>query len=147
MSRVDFYILDQGSTKGKLQFACRIVQKIRDLNLRVLVGTEDVASSQTMDRMLWTFRQDSFIPHAIIPEGGLSWEDYPVQISHVLHCHDRASVLVSLRGRAGEENLKYERVVELVSNDRGDRDSGRARYRYYRDQGIEPVTHAIGRGQ
>ncbi len=102
-------------------------------------------NSQTLDRMLWTFRQYSFIPHAIIPEGELSWEDYPVQISHDTHCHDRAEVLVNLSDHASEQNLKYDRVVELVSNDRGDRDRGRQRYRYYRDQGIEPLTHKIGR--
>jgi len=146
VSRVDFYILDQGGPKGKLQFACRIVQKIRDLNLKVLVRTEDMANSQTMDRMLWTFRQNSFIPHAIIPQGELSWEDYPVQISHDLHCHDRANVLVNLKDSAGDQNLKYERVVELVGNDQRDKDSGRGRYRYYRDQGIEPLTHNIGKG-
>ncbi|MCY4150486.1 MAG: DNA polymerase III subunit chi [Gammaproteobacteria bacterium] len=146
MSRVDFYILDQEGPKGKFQFACRIVQKVRDLDLKVLVRTENMANSQTMDRMLWTFRQNSFIPHAIIQEGGLSWEDYPVQISHDFHCHDRANVLVNLKEDAGEQNLEYDRVVELVSNDLSDKDSGRARYRYYRDRGIEPLTHNIGRG-
>ncbi|MCY4219402.1 MAG: DNA polymerase III subunit chi [Gammaproteobacteria bacterium] len=145
MSQVDFYILNQGGLKGKLQFACRIVQKVHELNLKVLVRTQDLENSQTLDRMLWTFRQYSFIPHAIIPESELSWEDYPVQISHNTHCYEQAEVLVNLNQQVSEESLQYDRVVELVSNDQRDKDSGRRRYRYYRDQGIEPLTHNMGK--
>ena len=141
MPQIDFYILGQQDLRSKLLFACKIVQKVRDKNLKALVRTSDTANSEAMDRLLWTFRQKSFIPHAIITEGELPWKDYPVQISHVHHCPSQANVLINLQEGADRQCLEYERVVELVGSDQTDKDSGRQRYRYYRDQGLEPLAH------
>lgn len=145
MPRVDFYILDQPDRRSKLQFACRLVQKIRGHDLKVLVQTSDSNQSADMDRLLWTFRQNSFIPHAITRKGDLAWADYPVQISHVHHDPGHADVLVNLREQVSEEHFRYDRVVELVGGDENDRASGRDRFRSYRDQGVEPETHRMGR--
>ncbi|MXZ80736.1 MAG: DNA polymerase III subunit chi [Gammaproteobacteria bacterium] len=144
MPQVDFYILDQADRRSKLQFACRLVQKIRGLDLKVMVQTSDSNQSAEVDRLLWTFRQNSFIPHGIIRKGALTWADYPVQISHAHHDPDHADVLVNLREQVSEEHFKYDRVVELVGGDEADRASARNRYRSYRDQGVEPKTHRMG---
>lgn len=143
MARIDFYILNQEDFKSKLHFTCKIIQKIHDLNLKVLVRTPDSAKSEIMDRLLWTFRQNSFIPHTIFSTDGVLWTDYPIQISHEHHCPDEANVLINLQEETDEEYLKYERIVELVGNNQEDKINARKRYRYYRDQGIEPHSHQV----
>ena len=147
MNQVDFYILEHADKTGKLHFACRITQKIYVLGLKVFVQTANSSQSQQLDKLLWTFSQNSFIPHGINDQGDLDWVDYPVQISHTNQHTIDADVLINLLDTVPSLYFKYGRVVELVSSETEDRKSGRIRFRSYQAQGIAPVTHKIEPGK
>lgn len=141
--QVDFYILDKSDIRGKLLFSCRIVQKAFSQGLRILVLTGTEQQSQHMDQLLWTFAQNSFIPHGRSGPQSADWRDYPVQVGHVPVATELVDVLVNLQEAVSDAVFGYRRVVEMVSDDQQDRDRGRARFRTYRARGVEPITHKI----
>ena len=59
----DFYILQ---SMQYLRFACRLLSKAYQQHYRAIAFCEDEDTAKEFDRMLWTFKDISFIPHQII---------------------------------------------------------------------------------
>ena len=105
----------------------------------MLAGSE--AQAAALDDLLWTFRQDSFIPHERYPLVGE--ESSPVLIGTVLPAEATAQVLINFAGRLPEGFERYERVVELVDQHPEVLAKSRERFRQYREQGCAPETHKL----
>jgi len=173
-AQVDFYILPQAELAAKHTYACRIANKAFGQGLTVFIATEDAAQSQAVDKLLWTFAQNSFVPHAVCDgdgdgdgdrdgdrdgdgDGDRDGDDdgdrdrdggdktrarYPVQIGHG-EAPGEFDLLISLRRDAPADYANFARVTELIIDDAEDKTAGRARFRFYRDQGLTPNTHNI----
>jgi len=140
MTRIDFYILQDHESRGRELTACRIAEKAWQQKHRVHIHTASRVQSQKIDDLLWTFKDGSFIPHELGTDtGGLC----PISISHESEpeCHD---VLINLAEEVPFFFSRFERVSEIIDQDPEGQESGRARYRFYRDRGYELDTHKIG---
>jgi len=147
MTQVDFYILPEGSDEARLTFACRLASKAVKRELGVFVLAETETEARRLDELLWTFSQNSFIPHRF------SWntEATPVAEPVIIGCADRAGeeathewdLMVNLTGEVPDAFGRYERLAEVVDADPARREHGRDRYRYYRDRGYEMKTHQL----
>ena len=138
IARVDFYVL---KTRGRDVFgrtACRLAERAWKAKYQVLVRTDSLQSAEWFDELLWTFRQDSFVPHAIAREGIRTSSDKveidrePVMISIRSTDPITADVLINLNHNAPLDHAQYPRVVEIVTGDEEAREQGRERFRYYR---------------
>ena len=147
MTRIDFYLLSQGSG-ARDGFVCRLVHKAYQLGHRLYLLTADAAHSQSLDRLLWTFNPGSFIPHQLAsssePATPASASDtVPVLIGHQeppVSCHD---TLVSLVANIPHWFSRFERIAEVVESDEAARQQARERFRYYRDRGYPLDTHQL----
>lgn len=138
MTRTDFYIL--GDSDSVPDFTCRLVEKVYNLGETVAVWLADRGEAEALDRRLWTFRQESFIPHAIADNPAEDREE-PVRL-----CPNQpaaASVLINLTGRMVPDPAAFSRIAEVVSGDESARQEARARYRAYRDAGCELKVHTM----
>lgn len=140
--RVDFYILDAGSTAERLHFACRLTEKAYGLESRVHAHMASPAEAAKLDEMLWTFRQGSFVPHEVIQAGTPARA--PVSIGSGSDHPDQGDLLVNLSGEPPAFAEKFARIAEIVGSDEASRAAGRERFKHYRELGIEPATHQIG---
>ena len=148
VDQVDFYILGATENTGKLKFACRVIQKAFSQNLKVYVKSADQSLATHVDTLLWTFSQGSFIPHTVVDSAIRDWSDYPVQLGYVEQIPEHGSfpiadVIINLCQQSQGISGEYPRVVEFVCNNPEDKQLGRERFRFYRDQGVEPSTHQI----
>lgn len=142
MERVDFYVLAGDDARERLKFACRIIDKAFNAELRVLVWAGDAAQLQSLDDLLWTFAQDSFIPHEQLgPES--NWDDSPVLLSDKILPATPADVIVNLGQELPPAVDQVARIIEIIDADESRRQSGRARFKQYRSLGIEPTTHNL----
>lgn len=133
MTRVDFYILPQADDEARWLFACRLVDKAWRLGNRLLVHTASHAIAQHLDELLWTFRTDSFLPHALLPAGKTT----PVHIGwgeDSTHHHD---LLINLGDSIPGFFSRFERVAEIVTQQPQQLADSRERYRFYRERGYE----------
>ena len=144
-AQVDFYILPHSEAAEKHRYACRIANKAFGQGMTVFIATEDAAQSAALDKLLWTFAQNSFVPHAVCDGEAKDRARYPVQIGagDAPHGPNAFDLLISLRRDAPHDYAQFARVAELIIDDADDKTAGRARFRFYREQGIAPNTHNI----
>lgn len=143
VERADFYVLEGSDARERLRFACRVVDKAFAAEQRVLVWLDDAAALQAFDDLLWTFAQDSFIPHEPLGPDSI-WEDSPVLLSCGAAPPAGVDILINLSGAVPPTAAGATRVIEIIDADPARRQAGRARFKQYRALGVEPATHNIG---
>ena len=146
MPRVDFYVLASADPAARLRFACRLVEKAWLHEHRVRVQLDAGGDGAAFDDLLWTFSDRSFVPHArLTPDAGPAGQPAPVVIADgdVAGPADR-DMLVNLAAGVPAAFQGYTRIAEVVDADEARRRRGRERFRFYREQGIEPQTHEMG---
>ena len=141
MTRVDFYSLEPDSRGDRFILACRLVERIRAQDLRVLILCPDREEARHLDRLLWTFRQENFLPHGLV--GSVDAELTPILISPDGSPESECQVLLNLARDLPNGWERFERLCDLVDNDPALRQAGRARFRAYRERGHEPTHHRI----
>jgi DNA polymerase-3 subunit chi len=138
---VDFYVLDEVSARGRLRTACRVVEKAYLAGNTVLVWHTELEELKEFDELLWTFGDGSFVPHEPIAANG--FEVAPVLLSMGTAPTFPFDVLVNLAPDVPACVASAQRVAEFLDGDPARRQAGRARFRVYKDRGIQPNTHNI----
>ena len=138
MPRIDFYILPDHSVSARPLLACRLTEKAYGLGHKIYIHTTSAEQARYLDDLLWTFRQGSFVPHALCPAPSqdaspvlLGWQSPPGGVREVL---------INLSTQVPDFFEDFERVVELVDQDPETLKQSRARFRVYRERGCEPET-------
>lgn len=142
MPRVDFYVLGGQRPNGRLLLACRLAEKAYDLGHKVYVHAAGREQAMQLDELLWTFRDGSFVPHALAPvaENDLS----PVRIGWAEQAPPPpAAVLINLGHEVPAFFNRFERVAELVDQDPETLRRSRERFRFYRMKGCSPDSHKL----
>ena len=144
--RVDFYVLSGSDAEARLRFACRLVEKAWLKRHRVRVQFDPGDELEAFDQMLWTFSDRSFVPHRRAGSG----DDAPASAPPVVVIADTADadaadgdLVVNLAAGVPPALGGWERIAEVVDSDAGRRQSGRERFRAYRERGLEPATHEM----
>ena len=139
--RIDFYVLPDQKENGRALLACRLADKAYGLGHTVYVFTASEARAAALDDLLWTFRQDSFVPHERYPLVGE--EGSPVLVGTAAPATVEAQVLINLADALPEGFERYERVVELVDQHPEVLAQSRGRFRQYRERGCLLETHKL----
>lgn len=139
MPRVDFYVLPENSSAER--FACTIANKAWQQGHTVYIQTASREVAGTMDDLLWTFNDISFLPHAVIESGKtpmervvIGWQDQPP---------GNYEVLINLTAEIPSATERFARIVEIVAGDSRQKDQARKRYKGYREQGCELHNHTL----
>jgi DNA polymerase-3 subunit chi len=139
MTQIDFYIQKQGTRGDRFAYTCRLVEHIHtSRNLRILIHCPDPRQARHLDRLLWTFRDESFLPHGLVGETDPALT--PILISADGRPEQEDQVLINLGTEVPEFFSRFERLCEPLDQDPAIRDAGRKRYAYYRDCGY-PLKH------
>ena len=108
---------------------------------QVHIHTNSRESAALMDDLLWTFRDISFIPHALADE--TVEHDCPVAIGWNGIVPSSAEILINLGADIPAFVRSFTRVMEIVVTDAASRQQSRDRYRRYRDMGFELHSHEL----
>jgi len=138
MTRIDFYTLAADSSGDRFIFTCRLLERIRAEGLRVLVYCPESEWARHLDRLLWTFREDGFLPHGLV--GQVDAEFTPVLIGADQRPPVPTEVLVNLALTPPDDLSPFARVCEPLDQTPSVLEAGRARYRHYRQLG-HPLEH------
>ncbi|MBK1722567.1 DNA polymerase III subunit chi [Thiocystis violacea] len=141
MTKIDFYSLEPESRGDRFLLTCRLVERIRASALRILIHCPDREEARHLDRLLWTFRDDSFLPHGLVDQ--VDPHLTPILISTTAAPETERQVLINLAPQVPSFVARFERVCDLVDHDPRLRDAGRERYRLYREQGHSLKHHQI----
>lgn len=140
-TRVDFYLLKNGDSTARLQFGCRLTQKAWSAGHKIYIHVANEQAAAEMDGLLWSFSQQSFIPHAVA--GSAEAAQAPVVIGTDPSSDNDNDLLVSLVDQFSQAAGNFSRVVEIVAADDSAKAHARERFKQYRELGVEPNTHKI----
>ena len=139
MARVEFHT----GVADPIGFACRLLRKAYRSGARVVV-TAPPDQLAELDRALWTFGAQEFVPHVAVRGAAPSTlARTPIWLAPRAPA-DAPPVLVNLGAEAPDEQGTFDRVIEIVGTDEASSLGGRGRWRHYVNWGVEPVHHANG---
>ena len=142
--QVDFYVLEGADAPDARQrLACRVAEKAWRRGARVYVRLDTPAEAQRFDELLWTFAQNSFVPHGLVSGDEEEDRGQPVLIGHGEGPAWCDEVLIALTADIPGGWERYRRIAECVAGGPGEIAAGRARFRRYRELGLEPQAHKI----
>jgi DNA polymerase-3 subunit chi len=139
--KVDFYVLSGSSPKLRLNVACRLAEKAYLRDLKVVILQQNVAEAKSLDEMLWTFNERSFVPHQLCIDEHLDPET-PVHLT-LESANIKADLLVNLTDRLPGGFDHYPRIAEIIDADPERRRLGRERFKTYRDLKVALDTHQL----
>jgi DNA polymerase III subunit chi len=111
--QVDFYHLTATSLERALpQIATRVVEG----GGRLLIVTEDEARLAALDRLLWTFAPESFLPHACAGAGDDARQ--PVLLAAAVEPANGARNVALVDGLWRDAALGFDRAFHFFDEDR-----------------------------
>jgi len=145
MPQVEFH----SGVAAPLHFACRLLRKAYRQGAKVVV-TAPASTLQALDRELWTFEPQEFVPHLRLKPGQLL--DAALRLTPIWLCEDAPpnpcpKVLVNLGAEPPGGGESFERIIEIVSTEGEDRQRARTRWRAYEARGWAIKHHAQAAGQ
>lgn len=140
MTEVQFHV----NVPDPVHYACRLLRKALRQGVRLAV-TGPAAALAELDRALWVFEADEFLPHVQRRDDSPSAAQSraPVWLVEDARHGVPMLVLVNLGAPVTASFDAYPRVIEIVSNDEDDRSAGRQRWRDYLARGCNPVKHEV----
>ena len=141
--RVDFYILKNADARTRQVFACRLTEKAYLKQLSVLLLAADEAQARDLDELLWTFSDDSFVPHQWLRASQPPDAGTPVSIATHTPDGPAADLVLNLAGAAAGALDRFARIAEILDEDAERLRAGRARFKAYRERQIPLETHQL----
>jgi DNA polymerase-3 subunit chi len=117
----------------------RLLERVLASGQRAVVRTSSPERVEALNRALWTFGRDSFLPHGSRADGFA--EDQPVFLTDEADYPNGASVLILVDGIEIEPPARCGRCLYLFDgNDQQAVERARALWRKLREQGA-PITY------
>ncbi len=137
MTRIDFF--EMRGPRWDL-FLCGLVERAWDAGERVYLWADSEAEARRLDELLWTFRDDAFVPHVLWQRGGEVSD--PVAVGWRPGNPNRATCLALARPAGPGELAGFPRVIDLAPVDMPDRlGPARERFKACRDAGLQVFFH------
>jgi DNA polymerase-3 subunit chi len=168
MTQIDFYVLEKGGRGDRFALTCRLVERIHaadragpqssavDKHLdtsteaptpasppRVLIYCPDPQEARHLDRLLWRFREDSFLPHGLVGETDPALTPVLISTDGQPEQEDQVLINLSASNEAPPFFSRFERLCEPLDQDPQALQAGRKRYCYYRDCGYALRHHKV----
>lgn len=135
MTRIDFYL----NASSKDEVARKLAFKAMQVGSQVLVFTRDEVRAREVDEYFWTSQLLSFLPH--VPCGHRLADKTPILIGDDPGKLQRPDVLINLAFEAPECFSRFDRLLEIVTEDERDKEMARRRFRYFKDRGYSLAVH------
>ncbi|WP_184037560.1 DNA polymerase III subunit chi [Chitinivorax tropicus] len=137
MTRIDFYT----HVTDRAGVVCQLTAKAVAQGKRVMIFTSSPAETDAIDQRLWTFNQLSFIPHCRANHALAN--ETPVIIDHLSDNIPHHEILINLHADWPRFFSRFERLMEIVSQEHEIATAARQRFRYYRDCGYDIQSHNL----
>jgi DNA polymerase-3 subunit chi len=143
MTEVQFHF----NVPDRLLYACRLLRKALRSGASGVTVSAPAATLSRLDRTLWTFDPQEFIPHVLLRTG----ETLPARLRRtpiwLVEQADMAAqhpVLVHLGEEPAVGFESFTRLVEIVSTEAEQREAARRRWKHYAGRGYAIQKYEVG---
>ena len=138
MTRVDFYILPETDSEARLRFTCRIVEKAWKQGHQVFIATADAVQAEQLNRILWAFKPESFVPHH---RQDIDQIPSTIAIGSATECGDHHDLLINLCAEIPLYFSRFQRLIEVVCQQDHILSATRQHFAFYRERGYPIKSH------
>lgn len=136
MTTIDFYLTNDATIETSYKLVCQLVDKAYLQKRSVYIHANSEKEAQVLDDLLWTFRDDAFIPHSLYSQSELN-----IQLGHGSEPKKLNDILINLTHETPMFFQQFQRVLEIVPQ--AAKDQARQKFRFYRDKNCEITTHDL----
>lgn len=142
-TRADFYVVS-GPGERVARVACRLAEKVYESGQTAFIRVPDQQGAEQLDALLWSFREDSFIPHRRADQGNEQGKhNLPIIIGEGEATPAR-DVLINISAHSEPAPERFERIAEVFSeSDENARTQARERWRHYQERGFTLKNHKV----
>lgn len=108
MTEVSFYHLLHTPLERALP---KLIEKVLESGARAVIRTGSAERAEALNSVLWTYDQDSFVPHGTARDGNA--EEQPVWITPEDENPNGADILVLTDGAVAADITGYRRCLEM----------------------------------
>lgn len=126
----------------KLSYACRLLRKAYGSGARIAV-TGDRGLLHELDLALWSFAPLEFVPHCDAAAETVVLSASAVVLTQALAMSPHHGVAVNLGDEVPAGFERFERLIEVVTQQDQDRLCARGRWKHYADRGYAIVRHDL----
>lgn len=141
MTRIDFYL----NASSKLEVARKLASKALHVGSHILVFTRDVSLAREVDEYFWTSHHLSFLPHVLCEHRFA--DKTPILIGNDPGKLLRPDVLINLAEETPDCFGRFDRLLEIVTEDQVDKERARSRFRYFKERGYSLDVHDLRASQ
>ena len=139
--QVDFYVLANPRESAE-HLACKLAMMAWEQGHHVAILTADDSDAASLDEIMWDFPPGRFLPHS----HGKAGSETPVSInSYSAEIPADRDVVINLADAAVPDPGRFRRLLEIVPGAQQKRLASRQKFRDYRDLGLNPASHTIGK--
>ena len=139
MTRVDFYVVKSSGVEARLSVAARLTEKALSRGHRLFINCDSRSQLDTLDDYLWRFKPSSFVPHC--PASRDAEEQVVLGFEDAPGSHN--DVLINLALAPPSFFARFERVAEVVTQDKDSLQALRGAWRHYKDRGYPLTKHDL----
>ncbi|MCP3681003.1 MAG: DNA polymerase III subunit chi [Gammaproteobacteria bacterium] len=139
--RADFYFIGE---QDLWRFSCRLLEKAFNQQHQVYVHTDTAGDGEKLNVMLWTFRQQSFIPHGMLEQ--FTTPIPPIEIGFGPFSHrpeHHRDILLNLSEQLPPFVEEFNRVIEIIPNQPQAQNRAEKHQQYYREAGFTSNCHDL----
>jgi len=142
--QVTFYTLPTAAAEPITLPICQLIEHLfRDCCFSpaqpIYVHSACEQTAQQLDEHLWSFRQESFLPHSLVNHD--LQPQPPILIGHGDIAAHHHGILINLAAEVPKEFQQFTTIWETVPTDPQQKILARQRYRLYRNAGCQ-LHHA-----
>jgi len=114
-----------------------LLEKCLERGWRVLAVSPDVTRRGSLDEALWTYDDNSFLPHGQAEAEGLEAAEQPILISGSIQNQNSAAVAFLMDGAELDVNAPFERCMVMFDDgDTKTRQIARSQFKSVKDAGL-----------
>lgn len=132
--QVLFHHFEKTSGRDLLVYICRLVEKgYKQGSKPIYIHFDSENEAKEFDNLLWTFRQESFVPHTIL--GNPEQEKTPVIIGWDTNQIETAEALINVSQEIPRASKSTSKIHEIVGNDENKKNKAREKWKAYKANG------------
>lgn len=136
---INFYVTKHHSIADSMGDICKVLEQL-ERNGKIFVYTPDAQLTNSLDNALWTYKDDSFVPHT---SNLAEIDDVDIFIQHERPENIVFATIVNLSVSAIQDPKAVQNILEFVYTDDLQKQKSREKYNTYKQAGFTIKTFNI----
>ena len=141
-ANVLFHHFESIERKDFLIYVCKLIERGYKQNINpIFIKTDTQKQAEELDKVLWTFRQESYIPHTLVDQDSNNTQ--PVQIGWIDNEIEDAEAIINLSDGMPDITNHLKKIHEIIDNIDEKKEKARERWKKYKSIGFNIKAHKV----